>query len=73
MDNCTDEVEDLFRKIFRIDQEKRITFSEIRQHPVFAPFFPKPSPESKILYNTKFKSSFLSKGKIKNRLQEKAN
>lgn len=25
--NCTDEVEDLFRKIFRIDQQKRITFS----------------------------------------------
>lgn len=44
LENCTDEVEDLFRKIFRIDQEKRITFSEIRQHPVFAAYFPKPSP-----------------------------
>ncbi len=72
LDNCTDEVEDLFRKIFRVDQEKRITFSEIRQHPVFAAFFPKPSPESKILYQTKFKSSFLAKGKMKNKLQEKA-
>ena len=27
LENCTEEVEDLFRKIFRIDQEKRITFS----------------------------------------------
>ena len=27
LENCTEEVEDLFRKIFRIDQETRITFS----------------------------------------------
>jgi serine/threonine protein kinase len=63
LSNCTDEVEDLFRKIFRLDQEKRITFSEIRQHPVFIKNFPKSSPESLILYKTKFKSAFLTKGK----------
>jgi hypothetical protein len=63
LSNCTDEIEDLFRKIFRLDQEKRITFSEIEQHPVFIKNFPKPSPKPLILYRTKFKSAFLTKGK----------
>jgi len=40
MENCTPELEDLFKRMFEIDGSKRITFSEIRKHPVFALHFP---------------------------------
>ena len=40
MENCTPEVEDLFGRIFKVDGEKRIKFSEIRQHPIFISHFP---------------------------------
>ena len=53
--NCTDEMEDLFSKIFTAEAEKRINFAEIRQHPVFKGHFPPPSQASVILYKTKFK------------------
>jgi serine/threonine protein kinase len=51
MENCTPEVEDLFRKMFEVDPIKRITFSEIRQHPVFAKHFPVLKEVSVKLYN----------------------
>lgn len=54
VENCTPDMEDLFKKIFTIDRVKRINFAEVRQHPVFAKHFPKPSPESVILYHNKF-------------------
>lgn len=38
--NCSKEMEDLFRRIFEIDPEKRITFIEIRQNPIFLKHFP---------------------------------
>ena len=69
-ENCTDEIEDLFKKMFSAKVEKRITFSEIRQHPVFLKHFPQASEESKILYMTKFKSSRLKK-EVKNTLKDK--
>ena len=31
-ENCTEEVEDLFKKMFSVYTNKRITFAEIRQH-----------------------------------------
>lgn len=40
MDNCTPEIEDLFKKMFEVDIAKRITFAEIREHPVFKKYFP---------------------------------
>ena len=35
MENCTDEVNDLFKKMFNPDGAKRISFVEIREHPLF--------------------------------------
>jgi serine/threonine protein kinase len=40
LENCTPEVEDLFKRIFEVDNRKRITFSDIRKHPIFAHHFP---------------------------------
>lgn len=40
MQNCTADVEDLFRKIFNPDGEERITFLKIRSHPLFSKYFP---------------------------------
>lgn len=51
-------MEDLFKKIFNENTQKRITFSEIRQHPVFGKYFPKASV---ILYRNKFESVRLTK------------
>lgn len=39
IENCTEEMEDLFRKIFQLDPSKRLTFIEIREHPVFQGYF----------------------------------
>jgi hypothetical protein len=33
--NCTPELEDLFKKMFDLNAEKRINFADIRAHPVF--------------------------------------
>ena len=40
VDNCTDDVEDLFKRIFDPDPDTRITFEEIRHHPIFKKNFP---------------------------------
>ena len=39
--NCTPEMEDLFSRIFQIDQAKRLTFIELREHSIFKKHFPK--------------------------------
>lgn len=57
MHNCTPDMEDLFRNMFELDPEKRITFSDIRKHPVFAKHFPVVAEASKILYSKKFQPS----------------
>ena len=62
-ENCTPEVEDLFKRMFEIDPEKRITFSEIRKHPVFAKHFSVVNEASKILYGNRFQPSKIIKGK----------
>jgi len=36
--DVTPEVEDFFKKIFVVDSKKRITFSNIAKHPLFADF-----------------------------------
>jgi hypothetical protein len=56
-------MEDLFHKIFCVNQKRRITFSKIRQHPVFSSFFP---------VSLHFYTESLSVIEVKNRLQEKA-
>jgi serine/threonine protein kinase len=48
--NCTADVEDLFKKMFDLDPDNRINFSDIRKHPIFAKHFPIVSEASKILY-----------------------
>ena len=40
MANCTDEVQDLFKKMFDPNGQDRITFAKIRQHPLFVKHFP---------------------------------
>jgi len=62
-ENCTPEVEDLFKRMFDTDPERRITFSDIRKHPVFAKHFPVVHEASKILYSKKFQPSKIIKGK----------
>lgn len=39
VENCTPEVEDLFKKMFETNPEKRLTFAEIREHKLFAEYF----------------------------------
>jgi serine/threonine protein kinase len=65
--NCTADVEDLFKKMFDLDPENRINFSDIRKHPVFAKHFPIVAESSKILYSKRFQPS-----KIIKNLQNKA-
>lgn len=55
--NCTPEIEDLFKKMFDLDPDNRITFSDIRRHPIFAKHFPVVAEASKILYSKKFQPS----------------
>jgi hypothetical protein len=52
IENCSPAMDDLFSRIFNIDN--RINFSEIRRHPVFAKHFPVITEASKLLYETKF-------------------
>lgn len=40
VENCTPEMDDLFSRIFNSDGDNRITFAEIRSHPVFLKHFP---------------------------------
>jgi serine/threonine protein kinase len=69
--NCTPEVEDLFKKIFDLDPDNRITFSDIRRHPVFAKHFPVVAEASKILYSKKFQPSKIIKKSFINKLPSK--
>lgn len=56
MENCTSEVENLFSQMFEISPNERITFSEIRLHPVFRKFFPDQiNEQSQIMYKNKVK------------------
>ena len=54
-DNCTPEMEDLFAKIFEHDQNQRINFIQIREHPVFSKHFQIIEEKSRHLYKKKFK------------------
>ena len=49
--------------MFCIYTDKRITFSEIRQHPVFKKYFPKASQASELLYQNKYQSTRLKRNK----------
>jgi len=55
--NCTSDLEDLFKQMFNTNGDDRITFSEIRKHPIFAKHFPVVAEASKILYSKKFQPS----------------
>lgn len=55
MVNCTAEMESLFRQIFELEPEKRISFVGIREHPVFLKHFPEVAASSIILYSKKYK------------------
>ncbi len=63
MQNCTHEVEDLLKKIFNPNGDDRITFAKIREHPLFAKYFPVADKASKILYGKKFQSKIVKKAK----------
>ena len=71
--NCTPEVEDLFKKMFDLDPDNRITFSDIRRHPVFIKHFPVVAEASKILYSKKFQPSKIIKKSFINLLLGKKN
>jgi hypothetical protein len=47
--------------MFDMDIDNRITFSDIRRHPVFAKHFPIVAEASKILYSKKFQPSKIIK------------
>ncbi len=66
--NCTPEIEDLFKKMFELEPDDRITFSDIRLHPVFAKLFPVVPLASKILYGKKFQPSKIVKKPVTNNL-----
>jgi hypothetical protein len=53
--------------MFDLDPDNRITFSDIRRHPVFAKHFPVVAEASRILYSSKFQPSkiVLKEGKKK--------
>lgn len=55
METCTPEVEDLFKRMFETEGEKRIAFSEIREHPLFKKYFPEGGASSAIVYKKKLK------------------
>jgi serine/threonine protein kinase len=39
VENCSPVMDDLFRRLFEVDPEKRITFAELKRHPIFAKNF----------------------------------
>ncbi len=47
--------------MFELDPDDRITFSDIRKHPVFQKHFPIVQEASKILYSKKFQPSKIVK------------
>jgi hypothetical protein len=64
-ENCTKDVEELFSRMFEVDQDKRITFSEIRLHAIFKEYFPEEIDErSKIMYVSKNKMKVKEVGKV---------
>ena len=50
IENCTPDMDDLFEKIFNPDPKNRLSFSDIRKHPVFSKYFPVVTQACKILY-----------------------
>lgn len=56
-------MEDLFKRIFNPNADDRITFAKIREHPIFAKYFPVVDNASKILYGKKFLSKIVQKAK----------
>ena len=63
-ENCSPEMDDLFRQMFDTDIDNRITFSDIRRHPIFAKHFPVVAEASKILYGKKFQPSKIQKKSV---------
>lgn len=61
-ENCTPEMDDLFNRMFCVETDNRITFEEIRRHPIFAKHFPIVAESSKILYRNKFQSKIIKGG-----------
>ena len=72
MENCIPELDDLFSRIFDTDIDNRITFSDIRRHPVFAKHFPVVAEASKILYSKKFQPSKIVKPGAGKKYEKKA-
>ena len=70
-ENCTPDMDDLFNRIFDVDVDNRITFEEIRRHPVFAKHFPSIPEASKILYRGKFQSKIVKGGNVKKPKEKK--
>lgn len=69
--NCNPDIEDLFKKMFELDPDRRITFSDIRKHPVFIKHFPIVHEASKILYSKKFQPSKIIKKEAGKKVPEK--
>lgn len=69
--NCTEDIEELFKKMFQVETQDRITFSDIRRHPLFAKHFPFVPEASKILYGKKFQPSKIIKKSTINKLPNK--
>lgn len=64
-ENCSPSMDDLFSRIFNSDADNRITFAEIRSHPIFVKHFPVVAEASKILYRNKFQSKIVKPGNKK--------
>lgn len=56
--------------MFDIDQEKRISFADIREHAVFREQFPEIAPKSRILYAQPFQSKIVKKSEEKLKKRE---
>lgn len=69
--NCTPELDDIFSKMFDVNPDTRITFSDIRRHPIFAKFFPIIHEDSKILYSKKFQPSKIIKASASKKFGDK--
>ena len=54
--------------MFDLDPDNRITFSDIRRHPIFAKHFPVVAEASKILYSKKFQPSKIIKTTFANKI-----
>lgn len=58
----------MFKRIFEPNINKRMTFYELRQYPVFSKYFPDPCPSSIILYSQANQEK--NKEKIKSKISE---